>query len=121
MQYYERSMHRKWLFSATCAFILIIKLTKLLSLIDFQVPGGPPGSGPPGPTPFKLNIVESIERIKEEFNFLQAQYHKWVRVTFTSQVLLKTAVHEFHPSPYLVKIAGIFFSLLMATERALQS
>ena len=39
----------------------------------FQAPGGPPGQ--PG---FKLNIVESIERIKEEFNFLQAQYHKWV-------------------------------------------
>merc|ERR1719193_405146 len=37
------------------------------------VPGGP-GSGPQ-PPPFKLNIVESIERIKEEFNFLQAQYH----------------------------------------------
>ena len=48
----------------------------------FQVPGGgppgapgQPGGGPP-PPPFKLNIVESIERIKEEFNFLQAQYHK---------------------------------------------
>ena len=50
---------------------------------SFQVPGhggGPPGvPGQPGgghPPPFKLNIVESIERIKEEFNFLQAQYHK---------------------------------------------
>jgi len=39
------------------------------------VPGGPPTSQAP-PPPFKLNIVESIERIKEEFNFLQAQYHK---------------------------------------------
>ena len=39
-----------------------------------QVPGGPPAGGQP--QPFKLNIVESIERIKEEFNFLQAQYHK---------------------------------------------
>merc|ERR1719414_2874606 len=38
------------------------------------VPGGPPTSQAP-PPPFKLNIVESIERIKEEFNFLQAQYH----------------------------------------------
>ena len=37
----------------------------------FQVP---PQSGQQ--PPFKLNIVESIERIKEEFNFLQAQYHK---------------------------------------------
>ena len=39
-----------------------------------QVPGGP--TGPAGSGPFKLNIVDSIERIKEEFNFLQAQYHK---------------------------------------------
>merc|ERR1719193_2276702 len=37
------------------------------------VPGG--GGPPSGPSPFKLNIVESIERIKEEFSFLQAQYH----------------------------------------------
>ena len=41
-----------------------------------QVPGphGPQTNSQPAP--FKLNIVESIERIKEEFNFLQAQYHK---------------------------------------------
>ncbi|XP_021968333.1 protein groucho isoform X2 [Folsomia candida] len=32
--------------------------------------------GPPQPgQPFKLSIQESCERIKEEFNFLQAQYH----------------------------------------------
>merc|ERR1719350_511465 len=36
------------------------------------VPTGPPPAQPP---PFKLNIVESIDRIKEEFNFLQAQYN----------------------------------------------
>ena len=39
-----------------------------------QVPGH--GQTNSQPAPFKLNIVESIERIKEEFNFLQAQYHK---------------------------------------------
>jgi len=38
------------------------------------VPPGPQAGSQP-PQPFKLNIVESIERIKEEFNFLQAQYH----------------------------------------------
>jgi groucho len=38
------------------------------------VPGGPQ-QGQAQPPPFKLNIIESIERIKEEFNFLQAQYH----------------------------------------------
>lgn len=47
----------------------------IFHLSNFQVPGGPPTSQAP-PPPFKLNIVESIERIKEEFNFLQAQYHK---------------------------------------------
>lgn len=33
--------------------------------------------GPPQPAqPFKFTVVESCDRIKEEFNFLQAQYHK---------------------------------------------
>lgn len=33
--------------------------------------------GPPQPTqPFKFTVTENCERIKEEFNFLQAQYHK---------------------------------------------
>ncbi|CAO1423921.1 unnamed protein product [Diamesa hyperborea] len=32
--------------------------------------------GPPQPTqPFKFTVTENCERIKEEFNFLQAQYH----------------------------------------------
>ena len=37
----------------------------------------PPSSttNPPA-TPFKLTIGESIDRIKEEFNFLQAQYNR---------------------------------------------
>ena len=49
-------------------------------LSDFQVPGG---HGGPGGGPFKLNIVDSIERIKEEFNFLQAQYHKYADIEAT--------------------------------------
>jgi len=32
--------------------------------------------GPGQPSPFKLSIADSIERIKEEFNFLQAQYNR---------------------------------------------
>ncbi|KAH0539746.1 Transducin-like enhancer protein 4 [Cotesia glomerata] len=32
--------------------------------------------GPPQPgQPFKFTVIESCDRIKEEFNFLQAQYH----------------------------------------------
>ena len=30
----------------------------------------------PQPPPFKLTIGESIDRIKEEFSFLQAQYNR---------------------------------------------
>lgn len=33
---------------------------------------GPPQTG----QPFKFTVVENCDRIKEEFNFLQAQYHK---------------------------------------------
>ncbi|CAG0912577.1 unnamed protein product [Notodromas monacha] len=37
---------------------------------DEVVPGGPQ------PTqPFKFTVADSCERIKDEFNFLQAQYH----------------------------------------------
>lgn len=33
--------------------------------------------GPPQPgQPFKFTVIESCDRIKEEFNFLQAQYHR---------------------------------------------
>ena len=31
----------------------------------------------PQPPPFKLTIGESIDRIKEEFSFLQAQYNRY--------------------------------------------
>ena len=52
--------------------ILLAFIITQLSFIIVQVPG----QNGSQPAPFKLNIVESIERIKEEFNFLQAQYHK---------------------------------------------
>ena len=43
-----------------------------------------PNSGPP----FKLTIGESIDRIKEEFNFLQAQYNRYfLMVTFFKENL----------------------------------
>lgn len=35
---------------------------------------GPPQGG--GGQPVKFTVVEACERIKEEFNYLQAQYHK---------------------------------------------
>lgn len=31
--------------------------------------------GPPPQGPLKFTIADTLERIKEEFNFLQAQYH----------------------------------------------
>ena len=51
-------------------------------MLFLQVPGGPGGPGG-NAGPFKLNIVDSIERIKEEFNFLQAQYHKYADIEAT--------------------------------------
>lgn len=36
-------------------------------------PGPPPPA--PGQAPFKFTISENCDRIKEEFNFLQGQYH----------------------------------------------
>ena len=38
-------------------------------------PGPPPGQSSQVGGPFKFTIVESCDRIKEEFGFLQAQYH----------------------------------------------
>ncbi|XP_067634796.1 protein groucho isoform X3 [Eurosta solidaginis] len=35
----------------------------------------PSAGGPPPQGPLKFTIVDTLERIKEEFNFLQAQYH----------------------------------------------
>ena len=53
--YYRRSLH-------------IVKLSY------FYFSQGAQGS------PFKLTIGESIDRIKEEFNFLQAQYNRSVHM-----------------------------------------
>ena len=46
-------------------------------------PGGSGGtSGPPtsGQPSFKLSVPESLDRVKEEFSYLQAQTTKWVKV-----------------------------------------
>lgn len=40
-----------------------------------QAPHQAPGQ------PFKFTIPESLDRIKEEFQFLQAQYHRWITQT----------------------------------------
>ena len=32
----------------------------------------------------QLGITETCERIKEEFNFIQNQYHRWVEVKLCS-------------------------------------
>ena len=43
---------------------------------------------PSAPPPFKLTIGESIDRIKEEFNFLQAQYNRYRMVFFRIVLIL---------------------------------
>lgn len=35
------------------------------------------------PQSLKLTYPETLDRIKEEFQFLQAQYHRWIKQTHT--------------------------------------
>ena len=49
--------------------------------------------GPPQPgQPFKFSVGESCDRIKEEFNFLQAQYHRYL-FSFRTNVFSSIAVN----------------------------
>lgn len=49
--------------------------------------------GPPQPgQPFKFSVGESCDRIKEEFNFLQAQYHRYPSSRIYESLLLLIAV-----------------------------
>nr|KAF7439625.1 hypothetical protein H0235_002016 [Vespula pensylvanica] len=60
---------RRWV----VAPVLPVIMWLLRSCAPLQLP---PKSGPPQPgQPFKFSVSESCDRIKEEFSFLQAQYH----------------------------------------------
>ena len=45
-------------------------------LLQSSSTSGSSVGGGPVPSGFKVNILESVDRIKEEFNFMQSQYHK---------------------------------------------
>lgn len=47
-----------------------------------QTPHQAPGQ------PFKFTIPESLDRIKEEFQFLQAQYHRWIKTNSYGNLFL---------------------------------
>ncbi|KRZ97523.1 Transducin-like enhancer protein 3 [Trichinella sp. T8] len=61
-------------FGGSCAFEdnypILLFTDKLFDMYPNRHPG-PPQTG----QPFKFTVVEACDRIKEEFNFLQAQYH----------------------------------------------
>lgn len=59
------------LFRAYWLFSLIIFRVNWFS---FVLPQGPP---PAAGQPFKFTVAETCDRIKEEFSYLQAQYHRW--------------------------------------------
>ncbi|KHJ44613.1 Groucho/TLE Q-rich domain protein [Trichuris suis] len=48
--------------------------SRLVASVTIMYPNRHPGPPQPG-QPFKFTVIESCDRIKEEFNFLQAQYH----------------------------------------------
>ncbi|KRX82588.1 Transducin-like enhancer protein 2, partial [Trichinella sp. T6] len=65
-------------FGGSCACVCVFEdnypillfTDKLFDMYPNRHPG-PPQTG----QPFKFTVVEACDRIKEEFNFLQAQYH----------------------------------------------
>lgn len=63
-------------------------------VIMFQ---GPPQAG----QQFKFTVVESLDRVKDEFTFLQQQYHKWViasKVVFNHVIVLELGTFFWAPS-----------------------
>ncbi|KAL3865819.1 hypothetical protein ACJMK2_043169, partial [Sinanodonta woodiana] len=42
--------------------------------------------------PFKFTVAESCDRIKEEFSFLQAQYHSFICFIFLVMLLFQTEI-----------------------------
>jgi len=52
-----------------------IPLVHVVVLFNFQTPHQPG-------QPFKFTVAESCDRIKEEFSFLQAQYHRYIKFHF---------------------------------------
>lgn len=63
--------------------------------------------GPPQPNqPYKFTILENCDRIKEEFNFLQTQYHRCVLITF----------HFFFLSSCVLFKFSLFLFLLVETD-----
>ncbi|GLV31695.1 groucho [Carabus blaptoides fortunei] len=62
----------------TASYITSFTIRPLATFRNMQIFYSPTAKeGPPQPgQPFKFTVGESCDRIKEEFNFLQAQYHK---------------------------------------------
>lgn len=74
------------LFFCLCPIRLSLLLTFLLYVLTFVSPSLVPLAGhlqtphQAAGQPFKFTIPESLDRIKEEFQFLQAQYHRCVSI-----------------------------------------
>uniref|UniRef100_A0A667Z2J3 TLE family member 3, transcriptional corepressor n=1 Tax=Myripristis murdjan TaxID=586833 RepID=A0A667Z2J3_9TELE len=80
----------------------------LFPTLHFQAPHQP---GQPG---FKFTVAESCDRIKDEFQFLQAQYHS-LKVEYDKLANEKTEMQRHY---VMVKYHSNIFSLLMQTEIA---
>lgn len=70
--------------------------------IIFQAPHQPS-------QPFKFTVAESCDRIKEEFSFLQAQYHTYVRLRSPNAVFFFYLLHLSLPL-ILIKEKSILFT-----------
>uniref|UniRef100_A0A667Z9Q5 TLE family member 3, transcriptional corepressor n=1 Tax=Myripristis murdjan TaxID=586833 RepID=A0A667Z9Q5_9TELE len=76
--------------------------------------GRHPAPHQPGQPGFKFTVAESCDRIKDEFQFLQAQYHS-LKVEYDKLANEKTEMQRHY---VMVKYHSNIFSLLMQTEIA---
>ncbi|XP_026685896.1 amino-terminal enhancer of split-like [Diaphorina citri] len=66
-------------------------------------------NGPPQPgQPFKFTVSESCDRIKEEFNFLQAQYHN-AKMEVEKLIQEKTEMQRHYVMYYEMGVFFFFF------------
>lgn len=74
-----------------------------------QTPHQAPGQ------PFKFTIPESLDRIKEEFQFLQAQYHRWININAHTHIESFSVLMGGTTTNFLIVIVLITLNLTLTT------
>lgn len=68
--------------------------------------------GPPQPgQPFKFSVGDSCDRIKEEFNFLQAQYHRYPILCIYGLINSQVLINRRHTEYFSLTTQLIYYKL----------